>query len=162
MNPPETMPDDWTPRQWSWAVGLIWGGQLLLVLLLSDRVPITPRTARETTTFSLALDSISNARLNDPLWVDDPTLYALANPRGFSGRAWLALPSLEHPLAGWTEPPGWLAATSTQWGRAFFGFVATNATVPFRLADKPAPQLTELAIVPEPMLLKSTLRVEGA
>ena len=162
MNPAETIPDSWAARQWSWAVGLVFGGQLLLVFLLSARAPITFRPAADATTFSLALDSISNDRLNDPLWVGDPTLFALANPRGFSGRVWLTVPSLEHPLAAWTEPPSWLPATSTQLGGVFVRFVATNATAPFRLADKPALQLTELAIVPEPSPQQSTLRVEGA
>ena len=161
MNPAETIPDSWAARQWSWAVGLVFGGQLLLVFLFSERAPITARPAADATTFSLALDSVSNERLNDPLLVGDPTLFALANPRGFSGRAWLTVPSLEHPLAAWTEPPSWLPATSAQWGGVFVRFVETNTTAPFRLTDQPAPQLTELAITPESLPQQSTLRVEG-
>lgn len=162
MNPTEAIPDSAAARQWSWAVGLVFGGQLLLVFLLSDRAPITPRPTADAITFSLALDSAANARLNDPLLVGDPTLFALANPRGFSGRAWLTTPSLEHPLAAWTEPPRWLPATATQLGGVFVRFVETNAIAPFRVTEQPVPQLTDLAVTPESVSLESTLRIEGA
>ena len=162
MNPAETIPDSWATRQWWWAVGLVFGGQLLLVFLFSDRTPVTSRPAADATTFSLALDSISNQRLNDSMVVGDPTIFALANPRGFSGRVWLTLPSLDHPLAAWTEPPSWLPATSTKLGNVFIRFVETNAATPIHRADKPAPQLTELALASESLPQQSTLRVEGA
>ena len=162
MKPAETILDSWAERQWSWAVGIVFGGQLLLVLLLSNHTPGTSSPTAAVTTFSLALDSVSNERLNDPLLLGDPTLFALANPRGFSGRAWLKAPSLEHAMVAWTEPPGWLPATFAQLGGVFVRFVETNATAPFRVTDQPAPLLTELAVTPESSPQQSILRVEGA
>ena len=163
MNPALTILDlTWSKRHWSWAVGLVFGGQLLLIFLLTDRAPGHPRSAGEVTRFSVALDESANARLNDPLRVDDPTLFALPNSHGFSGRAWLAAPSFRNPSAGWTEPPTWLAASSTRLGQEFIGFALTNAPVLLRMAGKPEPRLTDLADVPEPNVPRSVVRVEGA
>jgi TonB family protein len=161
MNPAETIPDSWAPRQWRWAVGLVFVAQLLLVALFSERAPRAPRSAAAGTTLTLALDASSNRQLNDALRVGDPTRHALANPQGFSGPAWLAEPSLERPLAGWTEPPGWLGHAVAPLGKAFAGFAGTNATLPARVASKPSPRVTELALTPEPVTLKSTVRVAG-
>ncbi len=161
MNPVETIPDSWGPRQWRWTVGLIFVAQLLLLVLLTERAPGIPRSAAAGLTLTLALDVGSNRQLNDALRVGDPTRHALANPQGFSGRAWLAEPTLERPLSGWTEPPGWLGLAVAPLGKVFAGFASTNAALPYRVASKPSPRVAELVLTPEPLTLKSSLRVEG-
>ncbi len=163
MNPAETMLEaSWSQRHWVRVVGLVFGGQLLLLFLLADRTPVGPLPAREATRLSLALDDAANTRLNDPLLVGDPTMFALPHPRGFSGRAWLATPAPEHRLAGWAAPPGWLAANSNRLGQVFTGFAVTNAILIPGLAGKPEPRLAEMKSVPEADRPHSTMQVAGA
>src|SRR6185369_16911410 len=93
--------------------------------------------------------------------IDDPTLFAMPDPRGFSGPAWMRVPTLGHQSRDWTEPERWLTLRVAGLGGAFAELVRTNVVGPRLLADKPAPRLSEVAPSPVPMRRKSTFRITG-
>src|SRR5205814_1308130 len=99
--------------------------------------------------------------LAELLNIEDPTLFALPDPRGFSGPAWMSAPALRHQSRDWTEPRRWLSLPMAGMGAAFSEFVRTNVVSPRLLADKPAPRLGQVTAAPVPLREKSTFRIEG-
>jgi len=95
------------------------------------------------------------------LEIEDPALFALPDPRAFSGLAWMTAPALRHQSVDWTEPPRWLTRSVNELGWAFAEFVRTNVVVPRMLADKPAPQPDKVTVPPLPLPVRSNLRLEG-
>jgi len=148
----------WTQRRWWTAVAALVAAQVGLVFWLGDKAPVHPRPAT-----------------NEPeiLWLPgyadeltalhDPTLFAWANPHGFSRTAWLEIPSLEYRPFEWTEPPRFLALRAEQLGDLFRQVVQENGAPPFEITSKPEPQivLLELEATTTSTSAQSTWRVEG-
>src|SRR5258708_21411573 len=134
-------PPRWTTRRWIQTVALAFRVQAALLFLLVERQQPVPSPPRFATKIHLAADGSSARSLGELSAASDPTAFALPNAHGFSGAAWLTFAPLTYQLTDWTEPPRWLAPDARQLGQAFAAFVATNASPPLLIADKPLPRL---------------------
>jgi hypothetical protein len=94
---------------------------------------------------------------------DDPALFALSSPRGFSGRAWLQWPQFPHQYREWAEEQRWLALPVDDLGEVFVKYVRDTMTQPLAMSEKPVPPLAAPEVErPAWLAVQSSLRVEGA
>ncbi|MBI3881855.1 MAG: hypothetical protein HY301_17550 [Verrucomicrobia bacterium] len=109
----------WSRRQWATAVVIALGVQVGLVFVVSQRAALEPRRDPSATIVKFAGDAGDSVGA-------DPTLFALANARGFSGRAWLQQPRPQHSLNDWQEPERWLAIPVGRFTEEFRQLARTN------------------------------------
>jgi len=151
----------WSRVRWWGTIFLVAVAQVELIVLLSQREPVVPRQPDQATAFHLVADAPPGSAMAELLEIDDPTLFSLPDPRGFSGPAWMRAPTLQHQSRDWTEPQRWLTLRMADLGAAFMELVRTNVVAPRPLADKPPPRLSEVALAPVPLRANSTFRIEG-
>ena len=151
----------WSRGRWWGAFLLVMVAQVGLIFSLSDRKPLSSRQPDVTTTFHLAVEAPPGSAIAEWLKIEDPALFALPDPRAFSGLAWMTAPALRHQSVDWTEPPQWLALSVNELGWAFREFVRTNVVGPRVLADKPAPQPDKVTVPPLSLPARSNFRLEG-
>jgi hypothetical protein len=161
MNPAGSDSLSWSRSRWWVAVLFVTVVQAGLIFGLSDRKPIVPRQPGFFATVHLVTEAPPGSAIGEWLSLEDPTLLALPDPRGFSGSAWMTVPTLLHQAQDWTEPPRWLALPVAGLGATFAEFVRTNSLGPRLLADKPQPPLSEVALSRLPLPATSTIRLEG-
>ena len=161
MNASESETPTWSGGRWWGAFLLVMAAQVGLIFSLSDRKPLSSRQPDLTTTFHLLVDAPPGSAIAEWLEIEDPTLFALPDPRAFSGLAWMTAPALRHQSVDWTEPPQWLALSVNELGWAFREFVRTNVVGPRVLADKPAPQPDKVTVPTLPLPARSSFRLEG-
>jgi len=156
-------PDPWAWSRFRWwaTISLVMAGQVGVIFLFSERQPARPRRPDFTSSFNLVTDAPSGSAMAELLNIEDPTLFALPDPRGFSGPAWMSAPAMRHQSRDWTEPQRWLSLPVATLGAAFSEFVRTNIVGPRLFADKPAPRLSQMAAAPVPLREKSSFRIEG-
>jgi hypothetical protein len=117
----------WAGRRWWGMVAAVFALQLGLIFWLGDRKPIQPRAPSPAPQVRMA------ASASEPLLaMTDPTLFALPHWQGFSGSAWLEVPTPTSPEFVWSEAPQWLPLAAGQIGAAFRQFVATNLSNPLQ------------------------------
>lgn len=147
----------WSRRRWLITIALVFAAQLALVMVLGDRPWKRPKPAKAFRQ-ALAERAVPPA---SPAW-DDPTLFALANPRGFSGQAWMRVPPLAHHYYEWTDKTCWLEPKPDALGLELVQALrpAPNAKM---LVEKPVPA----SFLPSglegamPLPGRSLLHVEG-
>ena len=161
MNASESETPNWSRGRWWGAFLLVMVAQVGLIFSLSNRKPLFARQSDLTTRFHLVVDVPPGSAIAEWLEIEDPTLFALPDPRAFSGLAWMTAPALRHQSVDWTEPPQWLALSVNELGWAFREFVRTNVVGPRVLADKPAPQPDKVTVPPLPLPARSSFRLEG-
>ena len=143
-------------RRWTW-IGVVFAAQIGLIFWLSDKQPIHSRPAAPEPTLRILGDKTAP-------WLElaNPALFALPNPRGFSGLAWRMRSRPAAPLTDWTEPPRWLELP--------LGFqpvemeldAQTNRLEPLSSAVRPMPWLALPELPPQgPARRRSTLRIGG-
>ncbi len=161
MSMSEPEPLTWPRSRWWGVFLLVMIAQVGLIFSLSDRKPLSWRQADLTTTFHLVVDTPPGSAIAEWLKIEDPALFALPDPRTFSGLAWMTAPALQHQAVDWTEPPRWLTLSVNDLGWAFAEFVRTNVVGPRILADKPAPESDKVTVAPLALHDRSSLRLEG-
>jgi hypothetical protein len=99
---------------------------------------------------------------NSPVF-SDPTLFALPQPKSFSGDAWFTFSPLEHTFVDWEEPHRWLELDTNRLGMDFSSLVERREGQTWLIADKPMPPLAgiEILTTPQPIRTNSALRVDG-
>jgi hypothetical protein len=127
----------WPRARWVRVIALLFAGQLFLTWVLAERVVRPVREAQYGAPVALLTLPSANLAVHQHPSVAGATLFALVDPRGFSGAAWLRAEARETPLTEWKEPDFWLAANPDRLGLPFQRFIQTNA-----------PQLTSAAVVP--------------
>ncbi|HZL41859.1 MAG TPA: energy transducer TonB [Verrucomicrobiae bacterium] len=150
-------PGGWTTRRWWTVILMAFGLQILLVFRLEPSSTIVPRRAETAPTFRFA-----NSQMAELMAVQDPTLFALPNRHGFSGKAWLKAPNVPLPTAEWSEPPRLLTADSQNWGAWFKSLSDSNAPGSFPAIVIPKPLVTvpaSVSIAPPP--IGSRLKIRG-
>lgn len=160
---PEVAPEPapWPRRRFLLLVALLVAAQLGLILLFSDRTPLVPRQPAPLPRFVLAPAGAMESHLANQFTTGDPALLGLVSPNGFSGPAWLALPSPTHELRPWAEPLRWLALEPGALGAALQQVMREGGRVPTPAVEKPGPKLLSLELPPAPLPTHSTLRIEG-
>jgi len=161
MNASESETLAWSRGRWWGAFSLVMAAQVGLIFSLSDRKPLSSRLPDLTTTFHLVVDAPPGSAIAEWSEIEDPALFALPDPRVFSGLAWMTAPALRHQSVDWTEPPRWLTLSVNELGGAFAEFVRTNVVGPRVLADKPRPQPDKVTVPPLSLPIRSNLRLEG-
>jgi hypothetical protein len=143
--------------RWGVAILFVCTLQVALIYTLEDRQPVLPRRA----------DTAPGARWiagppREWLALQDPTLFALPHRRGFSGEAWLAIPSMEFQPAAWSEPARYLPLQTNTLGAGFKSIVARTAFPTIQTIRMPEPALrapnVDLSL---PASTRSKLRIEG-
>ena len=163
MNALPTEPAGWSRRRWAW---LVTGGvtfHAVLVFWLGERWHPTPPLPLDESALQLATDRASIRALAGASVLSDPTLFALPAYEGFSGAAWLALPSSELPAGAWSEPPRYLLLDTNELGGVFAQFVATNKHNGQIVEDllQPRGSGADILILDDPVMTQSVVRVEG-
>jgi len=108
-------PGSWTPsRFWTVAftlfilqAGLIWA--------LAERDHKSLSLRDPAFSVRLAVRPMGQDQLATAFFAEDPTLFQAPNPRGFSGRAWMATASPEYHAAEAPAPEVWLSLEGGPW-----------------------------------------------
>jgi hypothetical protein len=158
-----TAPSDrvrWSPRRWIYTILIVVGIHLVLIMHFGEREASLGPPPGFGASIELAADVWSEKQLAEAA---DPTLFALPNPKSFSGDAWFTFTPIGHQVVDWTEPPRWLALNTNRLGAAFSQLVDTRKSTPLLVADMPMPPLAgvDLFLPPQPMRSKSEFRLEG-
>lgn len=154
-------PAVWSRGRW-WTTFLIaFLLQVMIIYQLSDRNPLVPKPVQSSPAYYLVVDAPADPVLAELLNINDPTLFALPNLRGFSGPAWLRPDPLVHRLEGREEPHRWLTLNLAELGAAFNELARTNVVAHRSFADKPARRLSEVNPPPIPLRTNSSFRIEG-
>ena len=129
----------WGRGRWSVTVLLLGLLHLGALFALSDLGPA--RVVREPDTFEVRLftESQASAVLLDAHALNNPTLLATVNRRGFSGPAWLNIDPPPFRLPDWREEQRWLTQDTSGLGLSFRGYVRTNLGTSLSVARAPAP-----------------------
>lgn len=156
---PEAAP--WSRRRWVAVVLAVVALQFALLHLLSPQVTAPERPAEARLKVCWLANPALARRTLDTLLLDDPTLLAMASPRGFSGAAWLRPQPQEFRVSEWTDAERSLAQPTQSLGGAF-RLVAPAASKPvFDPARKPAVTAPGVAIAPPVLRDASRLLVQG-
>lgn len=156
---PEAAP--WSRRRWGAVVLAVVALQFAALHLLAPGVAAPERPAEAGLKVRWLANPALAKRTLDMLLLDDPTLLAMASPRGFSGAAWLRPPPQEFRVSEWTDAERSLAQPTQSLGGAF-RLVAPAASQPvFDPARKPAVAAPGLAIAPPVLRDVSRLLVQG-
>lgn len=157
MIPPSPHPERWTRQRWIAAVALILGVQLALLFLLSEKPAASAPLPLPPARIAMVLDPAANQHILELLAASDPTLFALANPRGFSGPGWLNPPGRQHRLQEWTEPDPELPPTPPNAALVLASYIRTNLAPVESPTIKYTPDLRSLArpVLAAPLLTTS-------
>ncbi|HUA39161.1 MAG TPA: hypothetical protein VMA35_12290 [Candidatus Sulfopaludibacter sp.] len=147
--------DSWPLSRWLLLILLVLAVHIALIFIFGTRKPVTPMAVKNAPKLELAAGS------SEWLLLNDPTLFALPNVKGFSS-AWLEPPPLHFHRQEWTEKPRYLSLPAGELGAAFNQFMETNRFATVKLELKPPARFTVPLVPLEPRLAEtSTLRIEG-
>jgi TonB family protein len=146
----------WTRKRWLAVIALIFVAHVGFIFSFGGRSHIIPRPVTNVPAWQLA-DS-----LDELTALENPTLFALPNPRDFASAVWLQMPGVTPPSFRWREPSHWLPLAAGNLGATFHRFMQTNYFATYPLRFKPPPKFSEppLPASPGPSQ-NSTLRVAG-
>jgi hypothetical protein len=146
----------WSHNRWLTFVVIALAAHVALIFAFGGRKPIVPRPVTNVPHLSLANPT------DELLALNDPTLFALPNARGFASAAWQQRPFVTPPSFRWTEPPRWLRLPDDELGATFNQFIQTNRFAGPTLQFKPPPELSrpESPVQPE-FAPTSTLQLAG-
>jgi hypothetical protein len=153
----------WSNRKWLLTIFLVFLLQLALIIYLGERPSIPLPPPRFLTSIQLAADPLSEEQIANSPTLSDPTLFALPQPKSFSGDAWFTFSPLDHTFVDWDEPHRWLELDTNRLGMDFSSLVERREGQPWLIADKPMPPLAgiEILTTPQPIRTNSVLRVGG-
>ena len=132
-------PREWSLIRWVVTIAVVFGLQVGVIVWLKDQTRHPRRQPAPAPVFRL-----SGYRSREWLALEDPTLFALPHPEGFSGKTWIDFdwrpPSF--PEADEPESELWLKLPVAQLGRAFDEYVQTNPPPSFATMAELEPALT--------------------
>lgn len=153
-------PIPWSGRRFIWCVFLLIALQITLIMRFSAPAPSGPLIPASPTV--VRFPPLSTADSNSEWFnMDDPALFALVSPKGFSGSAWLRLNRFPYQLTNTVEPPRWLEASASQFGRDLHRFASKDEFSWIAAAPKSRLQFPNIPQAVAPRVLRPHLRVEG-
>ncbi len=158
---PQTDLVRWSRNRWCVAVAFLFILQLVLVVMLAGPLPGAAAFRERGMTARIVLGAQANQQLLDSLGLADPALFVRVSRSGFSGAAWLDIPSQEYRLQEWTEPYRWMNSSTAHLGGAFQQFTRTNRPPAVAIADKPVELPVVSAANASSAMNESSFRVEG-
>jgi hypothetical protein len=144
--------------RWFAAIAFVFTTQVALIFLLGEKKEPDPREVLGAPTWALVENS------DELLALNDPTLFALPQPRDFASVAWLKPRDVNSPPFHYTEPPQPLTSPAADsLGAAFGRFMQTNFFATIQPPDfKPVAELNTptlpIEIAPAQ---NSTMKIEG-
>ena len=152
-----------TSRQfWIWGFVFLFLLHAFAVFWFADRREIKPLWQKPNAFLFLSGDSTMDRRVTELAVLQDPTLFAVPHPHGFSGGAWLNFRPQVPTLNDASAPPEWLSLPEEQLGGALNEYIATNRPSEGQLlALLRATKTAEVRIPNEPVITNTTIRVEG-
>lgn len=139
----------WGGARWFFSVVLLvllHLGALFLVSGLGEQPAV--REAEEFTV-RMMTEPGDGSRLLAQFALNDPTLLASANPRGFSGPAWLNITPPPFKLPDWHDEQRWLTQRVADLGGDFRIYVRTNLGTTLSIADQPRPRESSIGVAEE-------------
>ena len=151
----------WNRGRWLRLIAILFAGHLFLAWALAERVIPPPRQTPKLAPVILLTSPQANDALARYPEVAGSTLFALVDPHGVSGSAWLRTEPRNIPLTEWREPDFYLSPNPDRLGVAFRRFTETNNAQFSRASElPPLPPPTFLASQNPPMT-KSLVTVRG-
>ena len=148
---------------WVWGFVFLFLAHALAVLHFGERQLRVAKPEKPRPFFYLSLDEASERYIAERTLGRDPTLFALPNPHGFAGGAWLKFQPDMPRLSNWSAPPDWLILTPEWSGHSLDNYLATNRPSEEQLlASLRATKSIEPRIPEEPLLTRTLVRMEGA
>jgi len=132
--------------------------QVALVFLLSNPASVAPPALPHASRFRLASEPANPTAVDRP-WLVDPAGFALVTRQGFSGKAWLDLPTFRYDIPDWAEPPQWLPMETARLASPPPALAAPAAGG--SLTARPFPVFVAPRTVERPILTNSWWRLEG-
>ena len=126
-------------------MALILAGQIALLFLFSEKTPARVVAPTDGVRITLILDPVVNRQVLETLGASDPTLFALVNPKSFSGKGWLNVLPRQHRLQDWAEPDFVLSPSAPVAGGMFASFLRTNLFALEVGGEKLSPEIRSLA-----------------
>jgi hypothetical protein len=146
----------WTRTRWLAFIALIFAAHVAFIFAFGEKKQIIPRAVTNVPVLKLADNS------GELLALNDPTLFALPNPKDFASAVWLKTPDVKQPSFRFTESPRWLPLAAENSGAVFQQFMQTNSLASHTLDFKPTPELSAPSLSIEPALAQnSTMQIEG-
>lgn len=128
-------------RSFWWWVGLSFLAHVAVIWLLGERpAPLSPGGDAFHTVLAENFGPLA-ARLPD---YEDPQIFALPSPRGFSGDGWLRASTPPHEFHEWLEEQRWLPLPVEQLGHTFVEHVRLLTQPPLPTLRKAEPVLQTL------------------
>ncbi|MBU6402254.1 MAG: energy transducer TonB [Verrucomicrobia bacterium] len=153
--------NQWRLGRWAASIGLVCAIQIGLLWSLSDPALVAVRRPRPGPDLVLIAGTAADAELHRSARFGDPTLYALADQRGFSGPVWWEFPRPRPHLAEWREADSWLAPQLDRWGTDFRQLARSNSAPALPIMDQPAVRLNSIPVAPGLLASESSLQIEG-
>lgn len=152
----------WNRARWIRVIAGLFAAHLLLAWALAERLVPVPRKAPETAPVILLTSAEANRALANHPEVAGATLFALVDPRGVSGEAWLRSEPRESLLTEWQEPDFFLPSDPERLGIAFQRFIQTNAPQLTRAGELPPLPPPDITFVPTPPATNSSFYIRGS
>lgn len=150
----------WSKRRWCLTVLFVLVLQYAAVVWLSQAPASGASTTRTASAIRLLSDE-GQPPLEEWSADSDPTLFALAHPLGFSGRAWMQLEPFPYRRANWVDHPQGLRPDPAELADNLAALAGTGGGPRFPASEKILPQLYEVTTQPAPLMLEPKVRVEG-
>lgn len=150
--------EGWSPRRWLLTIAALALAQTGFLLFLSQRALPLPRAESEATEVAFINGAAANGSSQATLG-SDPTLFALMDRHGFSGKTWLDFSLYQHSLNDWQEPARWLSPDAVRFGSSFQRYAAKSGLDRFTTGDQPPPQASLPAVASVEVASRTTIQV---
>ncbi|MCF7708509.1 MAG: hypothetical protein K9N52_06395 [Verrucomicrobia bacterium] len=146
----------------TWSVILVFLLHLFFLWYFSKGPPGKKRQVPEKPEFAMPLESAYAGELEELAELRDPSVFALADIRGFSGHAWLKNDEFEPAPIDLTAPPmeGFVLRPDDL-GKTFPDEVVKEYPELLSFIEKPAPELNEPLVPNVTAQTQTVVRVEG-
>jgi hypothetical protein len=151
-----------SPQFWIWGFVFLFLVHAFAIFWFAERRDAKPLWQKPSAFLYLSSEPAMDQRVRELAALQDPTLFALPHPHGFSGGAWLNFHPQIPTLNDTSAPPAWLALPLAQLGGALNDYALTNRpSEELLLASLRATKTVEVRIPDEPVITNTTLRIEG-
>jgi hypothetical protein len=133
MNDEPLPREGWTFLRWAIFAAIIFAAQLAAFFLLGRTQSVVRINSQPAPALIVQQPS------QEVLDLENPTLFALANQRGFSGKAWLQVAPMKYERSDWSEPERWLELPAGELGSVLRQLIETNGSLSF-VAQKVEPR----------------------
>lgn len=138
--------ENWSILRWLFLIGLLLLAQIVLLKIFSSPPPDSKTESSLPCSFGLLIlppAPTESERIHLES-LEDPTLFALANPRGYSGQSWLFQPVLSNHYTRWKPPDEWLSPGDVRVGVDLSGVTEENFDQLLSLAKELPPPEAEV------------------